>query len=246
MFWPDSMRMSAPFSSIAHASDVGLFREHNEDSLRVNEGAGLLVVADGMGGHEAGEVASRITVDTVEAEVVGKGRSLADAIFTANEAVLLAARDGRGAPGMGTTCVACRLHGHHLEAVWVGDSRGYLYRGGELRPLTRDHSYVQTLVDAGLLEESEVASHPERHVLAQCVGSESLENGDVEINTVAIESGDRVVLCSDGLTGELDDDRIAELLASHAADASAVKELVNEALVSGGRDNVTVVVATIA
>jgi len=246
MFWPETLRMSAPFSSIAHASDVGLFRDHNEDALRVNEDAGLLVVADGMGGHEAGEVASGIVAETVEDEVVGNGLSLADAVFRANEAVLHAVREGRGASGMGTTCVACRLHGHHLEVVWVGDSRAYLFRGGILRPLTRDHSYVQTLVDAGLIEASEMASHPERHVLAQCVGSDSLQQADIDVYTVEIEPGDRVLLCSDGLTGEVDDAQIAELLASHGADASAVKALVNEALVAGGRDNVTVVAATIA
>jgi len=244
MFWPDSTQLTAPFASCAHTTDVGLFREHNEDALHVNDTAGLLVVADGMGGHAAGEVASGIVVETVEAEVVGKGCSLADAIFAANRAVLEAVHAGRGAAGMGTTCVACRVHGHHLEVAWVGDSRCYHLRGGELRLLTRDHSYVQTLVDAGMLDPSEAATHPERHVLARCVGSKALEHGDIEIHTVPIEPGDRVLLCSDGLTGELEDGRIGEILTGHRADASAARDLVNEALVCGGRDNVTVIVAT--
>lgn len=237
--------MNGPFASVAHGSDVGHRREHNEDAVRVDERAGLLVVADGMGGHAAGEVASRMTVDIVE-EAVGEGRSLAEALYGAHGTVLRAAVDGRGAPGMGTTCVACRLREGALETAWVGDSRAYLFRDGGLRPLTRDHSYVQTLVDAGVLDAATAAHYPERHVLARCIGGGGLARDEVDADTVEVGSGDRVLLCSDGLTGELDDDTIAALLARCAEDHAAVDALVEAALAAGGHDNVSVVVATVA
>ena len=238
--------MSGPFASVAHGSDVGHRREHNEDAVRVDAGAGLLVVADGMGGHAAGEVASRIAVEAVEAAVAHEGRPLAEAVYAAHGAVVRAAAEGHGASGMGTTCVACRLQAGELEVAWVGDSRAYLFRSGSLRPLSRDHSYVQGLVDAGLVDAAEAAWHPERHVLARCIGSGGLAREEVDTRALAVEHGDRVLLCSDGLTGELDDDGIAALLARYDDDHDAVGALIEAALAAGGHDNVTIVVATVA
>lgn len=238
--------MSGPFAHVAHGSDVGHRRAHNEDAVRVDERAGLLVVADGMGGHAAGEVASRMAVDAVVAAVTGEERSLAEAVHAAHGAVVQAAVAGHGAPGMGTTCVACRLQAGELDVAWVGDSRAYLLREGTLRLLTRDHSYVQSLVDAGVLDAAEAARHPERHVLARCIGSGALARDEVDARTVEVGPGDRVLLCSDGLTGELDDDGIAAILERDADDRAAVDTLIEAALAAGGHDNVTVVVATVA
>lgn len=238
--------MSGPFANTAHRSDAGHRRAHNEDAVRVDEGAGLLVVADGMGGHAAGEVASGMAVDAVVAAVTRERRSLAEALHAAHAAVVQAGVDGHGAPGMGTTCVACRLQAGELEVAWVGDSRAYLFRDGTLHPLTRDHSYVQRLVDAGVLDAAEAAWHPERHVLARCIGSGALAREEVDAHTAEVGPGDRVLLCSDGLTGELDDDEIAALLAHDADDRTAVDTLIEAALAAGGHDNVTVVVATVA
>lgn len=237
--------MSGAFASVAHASDVGHRRAHNEDAVCVDEDTGLLVVADGMGGHAAGEVASRMAVDAVVAAARDR-ESLAEAVHAAHGAVVQAATDGDGAPGMGTTCVACRLREGALETAWVGDSRAYLFRDGDLQPLTRDHSYVQTLVDAGVLDAASAAHHPERHVLARCIGGGGLARDEVDTDTVEVGAGDRVLLCSDGLTGELDDDTIASLLARCAGDRAAVDALVEAALAAGGHDNVSVVVATVA
>ena len=237
--------MSQPFASVGERTDVGRTRQRNEDSLRVHREAGLLVVADGMGGHAGGDVASRMAAEAVESAAVDDGQTLTQALRLAHEALIEAGRDGRGAPGMGTTCVACRLHGRLLETAWVGDSRLYRMRGGQLAQLSRDHSYVQSLVDAGELAVEAVATHPQRHVLAQCLGGAAPDGIEVEAQTIAAEPGDRLLLCTDGLTGELPDTRIAELLAAEPDDRRAAQALVEAALAAGGHDNVTVIVATI-
>ncbi len=220
-------------------------RQRNEDSLGVHPDAGLLVVADGLGGHAAGDVASRMAVDVVEAAAVDEGQTLAQALRAAHAALIEAGRDGRGAPGMGTTCVACQLHGRLLEIAWVGDSRLYRMRDGRLEQLSRDHSYVQSLVDAGELTVEAAATHPQRHVLAQCLGGAAADGIEVEAQTIPAEPGDRLLLCTDGLTGELADARIAELLAAEADDGRAAQALVDASLAAGGHDNVTVIVATV-
>lgn len=236
--------MSNRLSSIGQGTDRGRWREQNEDALRVGS-ASLLVVADGMGGHPCGEVASQVAADATVEAVTGNGQSLGDALAAAHAAVLRAAEDGRGAPGMGTTCVACRLRAGGLEVAWVGDSRGYLLRAGRLDPLTRDHSEVQLLVEQGALTPEQAARHPGRHMLARALGIGALERAEVDERTVPPASGDRVVLCSDGLTAELDDDDIAAVLARHPDDQAAADALIGAALEAGGRDNVTVIVATV-
>ena len=232
------------FASVASGSVVGCVRDHNEDTVRVNETGGLLVVADGMGGHAAGEVASRIAADVLESAVVGRGVDLVEALVEANEAVLKAARDGRGAPGMGTTCAACRPVEAGLELAWVGDSRVYRLRDGHLRLLSHDHSYVQTLVDAGMLAAEEASHHPERNVLSRCIGTERLGRADIDRTVRTLCSGDRILLCSDGLTGELSDADIEGILSRHPDDDEAVAALIELALAAGGHDNVSVIVAT--
>lgn len=237
--------MSQPFASVGECTDVGSTRRRNEDSLRVHREAGLLVVADGMGGHVAGDVASRMAAEEVESAAVDQGQTLEQALRSAHAALIEAGREGRGAPGMGTTCVACRLHGRLLETAWVGDSRVYRMRAGRLEQLSRDHSYVQSLVDAGELAVEAVATHPQRHVLAQCLGGAAPDGIEVDAETIPAEPGDRLLLCTDGLTGELADARITELLTAEPDDQRASQALVDAALVAGGHDNVTVIVATV-
>ena len=237
--------MSQPFASVGESTDVGRMRQRNEDCLRVHHDTGLLVVADGMGGHAAGDVASHMAAEVVESAAGDDGQTLAQALYLAHEALIEAGHRGRGAPGMGTTCVACRLHGRLLETAWVGDSRLYRMRGRRLEQLSRDHSYVQSLVDAGELAAEAVATHPQRHVLAQCLGGAAPDGIEVEAQTIPTEPGDRLLLCTDGLSGELADGRIAELLAAEADDQRAAEALVDAALAAGGHDNVTVIVATV-
>lgn len=237
--------MQQRFASIGQGSDRGHRRENNEDALRVDAQAGLLLVADGMGGHPCGDVASRVAADAlVHALAPGPG-NLVDAIARADAAVLAAAEDGTGMPGMGTTCVACRGCAEGLEIAWVGDSRGYLLRAGRLEALTRDHNEAQYLVDEGLLNLEQAAHHPGRHMLARALGLGGLERSEIDTRTVPAAPGDRVLLCSDGLTGELDDVRIAEALDQHADDQVSVDALIEAALAAGGHDNVTVVLATV-
>lgn len=234
------------FASSGQATDVGHVRAHNEDACRVEPASALLVVADGMGGHVAGEVASQVAVDVVSDVAGPQGRGLGDALAAAHRAIAEAPAQGRGVPGMGTTCVACRGSDHGLAVAWVGDSRAYVYRSGTLEAITRDHSHVQALVDQGRLAPEDAAAHPQRHVLARCLGAMPLERTDVDEREITAGSGDRVLLCTDGLTGELDDGRIAQVLAAHEDDEAAARALVATALEAGGRDNVTAIVATLA
>lgn len=213
--------------------------------MRVDEGLGLLLVADGMGGHPGGDIASRMVGECVERALSEASHTLATALEQAHRMLLEAGRSGRGAPGMGTTCVAARLHGRMLEVAWVGDSRIYRARAGRLEQISRDHSWVQRLVDAGELAASERDRHPQRHVLAQCLGGFDTQGVEVESEAVALEAGQRLLLCTDGLTGELDDATIGRILAQEADDEQAADALVDAALAAGGRDNVTVIVATV-
>ncbi|PSQ92416.1 MAG: serine/threonine-protein phosphatase [Proteobacteria bacterium SW_6_67_9] len=238
--------MSHGFRAIGCATDVGAVRDHNEDAYRANASGHLLVVADGMGGHAAGEVASRITVDTVEAAVMAEGLDLVDALARAHANVVSAGADGRGHADMGTTCVACRTTVDGMQLAWVGDSRAYRYRGRTLEALTRDHSYVQSLVDAGVIDADRAESHPDRHILARCIGTSELSRSDIDRRAVAVGAGDRILLCSDGLTGQISAEAIGHILGAEGDDQEAADALVRAAVNAGGEDNVTVIVASVA
>ena len=225
-------------------TDVGLTRDHNEDSFLVNDKVGLWVVADGMGGHEAGEVASAIAVDTVNVAAT-RGEVLAKSMNLAHHAVLRGSqKGGPGAAGMGCTCVGVKLKGNNYEVAWVGDSRAYLWNGKELTQISHDHSYVQTLVDLGVINEQEALDHPDRSVLTQCLGSRTLDELEVGDKKGTLKKGESILLCSDGLTGELDDETIAEIIADSSDEQVAVDRLIIAALEHGGADNVTVIIVS--
>lgn len=223
----------------AAATHAGHRRPHNEDSHAEFEDLGLYLVADGMGGHEAGEVASRIVVEHVERSV-RTGEPLERAVRGAHDAVLAASDAGEGRPGMGSTVVAAQLAGDRFRIVWAGDSRAYQMAGGLVR-LTNDHSLVQEMVDRGALSENEARSHPERSLITRAVGMP--DQGEMEVDAVEgrLGPGESLLLCSDGLTEELDDAEIERILASGRGIEERVAELVDAALAAGGRDNVTVV-----
>jgi serine/threonine protein phosphatase PrpC len=227
--------------AVTHTGNV---RANNEDAFCCLPAQGLWVVADGMGGHEAGEVASAITIDTV-ARKVRQGKTLAEALQSAHESILSATRKGQGARGMGSTVVALHSNGEEYEIAWVGDSRAYLWtrtgeRHGTLEQLTVDHSYVQMLVQSGVITAAEAERHPERNVITQCLGS--LELADVKVDTLTRpwQPDQWILLCSDGLTDELDDSQISAILAGNADIQSAAEALLRAALASGGRDNTTI------
>lgn len=222
------------------ATDVGRVRDHNEDNLVSRPDLGLWVVADGMGGHEAGEVASGIAVEVIP-QAVEQGASLEEAIQAAHEEILRAGQDGRGASGMGCTVVALHTDGVRYRIAWVGDSRGYLANGATLRQLTRDHSYVQQLVDSGVISAEEARFHPQSSVISQALGVGGPSGIRIEVVEGTWQAGDRVMLCSDGLTGEVPDEQIAGIMAGNTDPEQAVKVLIGTAVANGGSDNVTVI-----
>jgi protein phosphatase len=238
-----SMRSTRPAATLGYQSDVGRVRRHNEDSFAVREDLGLWVVADGMGGAAAGEVASAIAVEVIAREVEG-GAGLDTAIAEANRSILDAAAAGRGRAGMGSTVVAAQLSGRDYTVAWVGDARAYLWGGG-LRRLSHDHSRVQELLDAGMISVEEARLHPQRSVITRVLGGPDGTAAAPEQITGSLQPGQGLLLCSDGLTSEVDDEEIARVLsatlASNGQGQAAANQLVSLALDHGGADNVTVV-----
>lgn len=224
----------------AARSDVGSVREHNEDSFLVK--TPLFVVADGMGGHEAGEIASKIAVDTMSEQGPKSTapEAIAAAVIKANEAVLRGARDGTGKPGMGTTLTAAFFYDDEVTVAQVGDSRAYLLHDKRLQRITRDHSLIADLIEQGRLTETEARFHPQRSVITRALGSDP--NMVPDVYQLNVEEGDKILLCSDGLSSMVSDDVIESILVSNPEPAQACDALVEEAIAAGGLDNVTVIV----
>jgi PPM family protein phosphatase len=226
-------------------SDPGLVRPNNEDVAFA--GARLIAVADGMGGAPAGEVASEIVISTlapVERSTAGPEPSAAlrDAIGTANSRIREVAEADPANEGMGTTVTAVLLAGRTLTVAHVGDSRGYLLRGTELRRLTKDDTYVQTLVDHGSLTAEEARRHPQRSLVTRAVQGRPLEPTTTELTA---EPGDRLLLCSDGLSDVVTDEAIGQVLGAYPDRGQCAEQLVKLAHQAGAPDNVTLVVADV-
>lgn len=221
-------------------SDVGLVREHNEDSFLIQ--APLFCVSDGMGGHAAGEVASRITVETMSEKAPRSADDvlLGAAIEAANHAVIQGSEDGTGKPGMGCTCTSVYIEQNLMAVAHVGDSRCYVLHAGKLVRITHDHSFVEELVDAGEITANEARVHPSRSIITRALGSDPNMYADHFL--IEVDSGDRIILCSDGLNCMVPDNVIESIAVSCATPQQAADNLVSEALVEGGHDNVTVLV----
>lgn len=228
----------------AALTDIGRVRTHNEDSVLVQPP--LFVVADGLGGHEAGEVASSIAVETVRdhAPRHADAKALGRAVKAANREVLRVARESVGREGMGTTLTAAIVEGTRIAIAHVGDSRAYLLHDAQLQRITEDHSMVADMVRRGQLTEAEARVHPNRSVITRALGTDA----DMETDTLEIEAspGDRLLLCSDGLTGMVGEAEIAELLGSYRDPKVAGEALIAAANEAGGQDNISVVIADIA
>jgi serine/threonine protein phosphatase PrpC len=227
------------------ATDVGRIRESNEDSMFCSDT--LFAVADGMGGHAAGEQASRLAVQAM-AELSQRGPldldALQQAIHAANDAILRTGAQHPDRAGLGTTLTGVAVvkvaGAEHWAVFNVGDSRVYRFSDGRLTQLSADHSAVQELMDAGLLDEAGARNHPQRNVVTRSLGSSPAPMPDIDVYEPVV--GDRLLICSDGLTNELLDAEIAEVLQAQAEPEGAAAELVRRANQSGGRDNTTVVV----
>lgn len=224
-------------------SDVGLVREHNEDSFLVK--APLFGVCDGMGGHAAGEVASGIAVQTIAERAPEHADEilLGAAVETANTAVIEGSISGMGKPGMGCTASCVLIENNLMSIAHVGDSRVYLLHAGTLVRITHDHSYVEELVDAGEITADEARLHPSRSIITRALGSDPDMYADHF--TLDVSTGDRIILCSDGLSSMVSDKDIEELSMSSVTPQAAADTLVSAALTNGGHDNVTVIVVDV-
>jgi serine/threonine protein phosphatase PrpC len=226
-------------------SEIGLVRKNNQDSGYTSPH--LLVVADGMGGAAAGDLASAVAVDTlmrVDESATGTAMLdvMSDAVDAANDRIADLIADDVSLDGMGTTVTAALFDGAELGLVHIGDSRAYLLRAGLLRRLTHDHSWVQSLIDEGRISEAEAAVHPHRSLLLRVLNGQP--GADAEASLLELSAGDRLMFCSDGLCGLVDDPEIADLLALPDRD-DALAALVGAARGEGGVDNITVLVADV-
>ena len=243
-------------------TDVGRKRKHNEDAYLLDVERGLFVVADGMGGHAAGEVASRLTVESIQEFISGTeddhdntwpfgynnrysvdGNRLSTAVERANEKVMRAVVNRPELKGMGTTVVAALFDEKRATLVHVGDSRAYLMREAELRRLTDDHSWVQEQVNAGILSEDEAKSHPLKNVVTRALGGGT--HVAVDLIEIPVGAGDRFLLCSDGLTGMVSDEEITNALSSPRTLEQIVRGLVDLANERGGVDNITAIMVEV-
>ncbi len=220
------------------STDVGNVRTQNEDNYYVDEN--LSLVADGMGGHACGEIASGIAVDTIR-NSVAEGDELADAIQKAHTAILDAAKHDAAKKGMGSTVVAAHMHGAEYKLAWVGDSRAYLW-DGELNQISKDHSVVQLLVDRGDITEEEARYHPRKSLIYESLGASDITKVGVDLIEGELKPGQKLLLCSDGLSDEVDNNAIAEIIASYDADQEIADNLISTVLSGSARDNITVVV----
>jgi PPM family protein phosphatase len=227
------MKVAAGF-----ATDIGRVRQGNEDSYLAEPP--LYAVADGMGGHRGGEVASHLALDTLEAMFLRGEGTLTEQVKEANRAVFARSSEDRKVAGMGTTLTAAVVDGDGLHLAHVGDSRAYLLRAGSLRQLTEDHTLVNRMVKAGEITRAEAEVHPHRNVVTRSIGTEP--DVPVDEQSVALLEGDRILLCSDGLTGMVTEDQIQAILETTDDPQEAADRLIRAANRAGGIDNITTVV----
>ena len=230
-------------------SDTGIVRSVNQDDYYYDPDGRFFIVADGMGGHTGGQEASRIATETIKIHLLEGWDSaesspalLEGALLKANEAILHDQQAHPERADMGTTAVVLIFRENELQPwlAHIGDSRLYRLRGPHLEQITEDHTWVARAVGSGVLTSEQARVHPWRHVLSQCLGREDL--GEIEIQSLEVQPGDRLLLCSDGLTEELSDSIIASTLKSIRACDKAAQTLINAAKEKGGRDNITVAI----
>lgn len=240
---PLNERQNGPVATYGARTDVGRMRDHNEDNFIA--APPLYAVADGMGGHEAGEVASKIAVTVLEqqAPTTLDAAALSNAVVTANYAIIRAVEEGHGAEGMGCTLTAAMVQGERLLIAQVGDSRAYLLHQSRLQQITRDHSLMSLLIETGQITPEEAEIHPQRSVITRALGGSTDTVPDIyELN---VSAGDRLLLCSDGLSNMVDDDDMAEILMRFRDPQRCANQLIKRANMNGGSDNITAVVVDI-
>lgn len=241
---------------VACLTDIGRTREINEDSVlckTVKNGWDLLIVADGMGGHNAGEVASSIAVKSISEYIEKKAasidsgesaaRAVKDAVIQANSDIFNESKKDVSCSGMGTTVTIALMSQYAMLVGHVGDSRAYILRDGVISKITSDHSLVAELVKNGTITEDEAQHHPQKNIITRALGAE--ETVQVDIESIQLKPNDTVMLCTDGLTNMLCDREIESLLTQNDDPSIAVRKLVDRANDLGGYDNITVAVAKV-
>ena len=226
-----------------HGTDTGRQRSNNQDSYCVCPELGLFIVADGLGAYLGGEVASAMVTDTVM-EKVRSGMSVRAALQVAHEEILRGASIDESASNMASTAVVLKLVGNGYEVSWVGDSRAYIWDGARLRQLTCDHSYVQSLIDIGSLTKEDAKYHPKRHVMTQALGWVGVATVEVDTVSGIFCKGEKILLCSDGLTDVLEESEIIEIIAGCGNDQHMVDALIQKANDNGGSDNITAILVS--
>ena len=223
-------------------TDVGKVRKQNEDAAWLDEKRAVFAVADGMGGHKAGEVASAMAIAAIKAMAVEhrapSAAALKDAVNAAHEAIAAHAKAHEECAGMGTTLSVLWRGGNYVYIAHVGDSRIYRLRSGKLEQITQDHSLVQELVTAGLITRQQARTHSRRNIITRALGTEGDNTPDILVTDV--KKGDIFLLCSDGLTEMVEDEAIEKTLLENALEQAA-DSLIAQALAAGGRDNVSLV-----
>lgn len=224
----------------ADVTDVGCSRELNEDSLFC--GPNLWIVADGMGGHACGEVASQLAVKTIAEDFAITGQ-LEGPILKAHQKIIKAGDMGVGQAGMGTTVVVLHCSEQDYKIAWVGDSRAYLWdaKRSKLTQLTEDHSLIARLINSGLITAEDALNHPQRHMITQCLGSLEIDTPQVDTYMGRWGQHQQILLCSDGLSDEVSDEEIAAMLEQDATNEEKLASLVAVAKQKGGRDNISLI-----
>jgi protein phosphatase len=227
---------------VSYAADThrGNVRKLNEDCYDADPELGLWLVADGVGGHASGDVASQLTRATIRSAYLESG-DLVSAIESAHSEVLDAIARKEGGSNMGSTVVAAILKQRNYQIAWVGDSRAYAWNG-TLRLLSKDHSFVEALVAKGVITRDEAFNHPKRNVITQSIGVSADDGLQVDTISGVLAKGEKLLLCSDGLNDELTDAAIANILSQYVSPKEQVHQLMQGALDNGGRDNITIIV----
>jgi protein phosphatase len=231
------VRFRAAHKRFAGRTHPGRRDGPNEDVIGWDEASNFWFVADGMGGHASGDVASRVVKETLLGEALSL--PLVDAIRKAHETVAATAKTNSAYDNMGSTVVATRIAERQAEIAWVGDSRAYLWRNGSLSVLTRDHSYLEMLRTQENLSEEQLRAHPNRNLVTRTLG---IGTPEPSVAKLPLQRRDWLILCSDGLNDELEDREIAEVLSTQRQPEGATEALIDAALAKGGRDNVSAVV----
>jgi len=230
---------------LAHNSHEGIKRSHNEDTYGIDAEHHVFLVADGMGGHDHGEIASALARDYIMAGLV-KENNIAKTIHDANDAIIACSLEKGSQLPMGTTVAILQFDDQLCHCAWVGDSRIYRWRDGQLTAISSDHSYVQELVDQKLITSEQARSHPHRNVVTQALGV--TDNSELKIAEITDKwlPGDKFLICSDGLTEEVEDAEIENILSKSLAPKELCDQLMIKALENGGSDNITAIVVAFA